>query len=381
MARTDTLGNFLTDVAGAIRTKAGTSDPIQASAFDTAIANIPSGGNGWQRPSDWWDTETILANAENKTDNNGDTVYPAYILLLADWDKTTTFSARATNASLYGDGYLTSDGAWYGTTDATHTWDETKDKPCSEGYKTRYVIVYVKNRSTALYLTLGIFDCLEIITGNATLSSLPQFGSNSSSGANNLKIKNIVISSDTIINNTIIANVSFSNCIALKKITINSSNPTTINSNAIMSTYNLETVDIPNITTLNSSCFYKCYGLNKLILNKLTSFQSAFMSDCYCIDTIELPSTITTIPSVSGSTATFSKYIKYIKLPDNFNISGMNLTNDTNITHSCIVDMISKLKDVSEESGTYTLTLGATNLAKISADELAIGTNKGWTIN
>ena len=44
MARTDTLGNFLTDVADAIRTKAGTSEPIQASSFDTAIANIPSGG-------------------------------------------------------------------------------------------------------------------------------------------------------------------------------------------------------------------------------------------------------------------------------------------------------------------------------------------------
>lgn len=44
MARTDTLGNFLTDVASAIRTKAGTSDLIQASTFDTAIENLPSGG-------------------------------------------------------------------------------------------------------------------------------------------------------------------------------------------------------------------------------------------------------------------------------------------------------------------------------------------------
>ena len=43
MARTDTLGNFLTDIADAIRTKAGTSDTITASDFDTAISNIPSG--------------------------------------------------------------------------------------------------------------------------------------------------------------------------------------------------------------------------------------------------------------------------------------------------------------------------------------------------
>lgn len=45
MARTDTLGHFLTDVANAIRTKKGTSDTIQASDFDTAIENLPSGGN------------------------------------------------------------------------------------------------------------------------------------------------------------------------------------------------------------------------------------------------------------------------------------------------------------------------------------------------
>lgn len=44
MARTDTLGNFLTDVADAIRTKGETTEPIQASDFDTAIANLPSGG-------------------------------------------------------------------------------------------------------------------------------------------------------------------------------------------------------------------------------------------------------------------------------------------------------------------------------------------------
>ena len=50
MARTDNLNNFLTDVATAIRTKSGTSGTIQASAFDTAISNIPSGGG-----DDWSD--------------------------------------------------------------------------------------------------------------------------------------------------------------------------------------------------------------------------------------------------------------------------------------------------------------------------------------
>ena len=43
MARTNTLGNFLTDVATAIRNKKGTTDTIPASNFDTEIASIESG--------------------------------------------------------------------------------------------------------------------------------------------------------------------------------------------------------------------------------------------------------------------------------------------------------------------------------------------------
>ena len=45
MARVDSLGHFLTDVADAIREKKGTSDTIQASEFDTEITNLPSGGS------------------------------------------------------------------------------------------------------------------------------------------------------------------------------------------------------------------------------------------------------------------------------------------------------------------------------------------------
>lgn len=45
MARIDTLANFLTDVAEAIRTKEGTTEAIPASEFDTRIANLSGGGS------------------------------------------------------------------------------------------------------------------------------------------------------------------------------------------------------------------------------------------------------------------------------------------------------------------------------------------------
>ena len=51
MARTDTLPNFLTDVADAIREKKGTEELIQASEFDTEIANIPTGSSEKLQPT------------------------------------------------------------------------------------------------------------------------------------------------------------------------------------------------------------------------------------------------------------------------------------------------------------------------------------------
>lgn len=45
MARTNTLGNFLTDVADAIRTKKGSEELIAAEDFDTEIENLPSGAD------------------------------------------------------------------------------------------------------------------------------------------------------------------------------------------------------------------------------------------------------------------------------------------------------------------------------------------------
>ena len=47
MARTNSLTNYLTDVATAIKYKKGDNAPIIASNFDTEIENLPSGGEDW----------------------------------------------------------------------------------------------------------------------------------------------------------------------------------------------------------------------------------------------------------------------------------------------------------------------------------------------
>ena len=49
----------------------------------------------------------------------------------------------------------------------------------------------------------------------------------------------------------------------------------------------------------------------------------------------------------------------------------------TNLTHDSLMSIINNLATV---TATQTLTLGATNKAKLSADDIAIATEKGWTV-
>lgn len=68
MARTDTLTHFLTDVADAIRAKTGSSSAIQASDFDTEIANITTGGDYLKNDVTFFDYDGTVLYSYNKND-------------------------------------------------------------------------------------------------------------------------------------------------------------------------------------------------------------------------------------------------------------------------------------------------------------------------
>lgn len=58
--------------------------------------------------------------------------------------------------------------------------------------------------------------------------------------------------------------------------------------------------------------------------------------------------------------------------------TNLDLSYCTKLTHDSIINVINKAADVT--SSPKTLTLGSTNLAKISDEEKAIATAKGWTL-
>lgn len=121
----------------------------------------------WVRPSDWWDTKSILENAQN-IEQDGVIYHPAYIMLIYNYDSTTTLEKNTSNMKTQGDAYIFSDepDTLCVGGDQTHTWDVSKDKPCSLGYKTRYIIVYMIETTNVQSVSLPSFKVVELIFGN-----------------------------------------------------------------------------------------------------------------------------------------------------------------------------------------------------------------------
>lgn len=60
--------------------------------------------------------------------------------------------------------------------------------------------------------------------------------------------------------------------------------------------------------------------------------------------------------------------------------NGFNVSWSTKLTHDSLMSIINALQDKTSVGGTWTVTLGTDNLAKLTDAEKAIATQKGWTL-
>lgn len=58
----------------------------------------------------------------------------------------------------------------------------------------------------------------------------------------------------------------------------------------------------------------------------------------------------------------------------------LDLSSSRKLTADSIMNVINEAKDLSETGGTATLTLGTTNISKLTEQQIAIATSKGWTL-
>lgn len=374
MARYTIEDTTITNIANAIREQNGSTNKYNPSQMPDAIRAIETGGGSsdeWQPQPDWWDIDKILA--EDTED------YPAkMIVLFTDENESTVFNHITGAVKL-----KLSDGTSYDFTQAiNHTWDTSKDKECSFGYKTRYYIVYFS--STEITLTYTSFltyrsdvtnSLLYVILKNLDAKLIHASG-NTYFNYNNLleKVKciNSIITTNGQSLNTCpslveIDNVNVSNGFynffgdgSLKK--INSLSFETTNKSmgymfgsTLFTEINLD--DTSNVVDF-ANAFQGCSKLkriNKLDFNSATNINNMFQS---C-------SNLLSIDEIA-----------------NIKITGLNFTQSTLLRKDTLIRILNALYNYASEgsTATYTLTLGTTNLAKLTDEEKTIATNKGWTL-
>lgn len=156
--------------------------------------------------------------------------------------------------------------------------------------------------------------------------------------------------------------------------------------------------EIPNIDTSSmtsmNSMFSSCTSLisiPELNTDKVTAMNYMFYA-CYAL---------TTIPQLNASNVTNTDQMFYscsalttlgglLNLGQAYSTSRstsyyyyrLDLSFCTALTHDSLMNVINGLYDIKTKGcNAQSLILGSTNLAKLTSEEIAIATNKGWTVS
>ncbi len=147
---------------------------------------------------------------------------------------------------------------------------------------------------------------------------------------------------------------------------------------------------IPPITIIGNDAryiFYGCRidGFTQINTSNVTNMDSMF-DTARCKNIPELDaSKVTNITSVVQNCTKLENFGGLLNLGKAFpdaSISekyALGLQNSPNLTHDSLMNVINKLYDISNK-GTQIINLGDANKAKLTTEEIAIATNKGWTV-
>lgn len=136
----------------------------------------------------------------------------------------------------------------------------------------------------------------------------------------------------------------------------------------------LKSLDFSKVTAM-SSMFESCPNLisiPQIDTSNVTRMDSMF-NNCY---------SLTTVPQLDTSNVTRmgSMFYNCRELKE-IHMTGMkesfSISSSTKFTESALVEILNNLAPV---TSTKKLTMGSTNLAKLTDEEKAIATNKGWTL-
>ena len=116
-------------------------------------------------------------------------------------------------------------------------------------------------------------------------------------------------------------------------------------------------------------------GLNNWDISKVTNITDMFAKN-WTITELDLSFwDISKVTTISGAFNNCTKLVDF-KAPKNIG-ANMSVSSSTALSHDSLMSIINNLATVTSSK---TLTLGSTNLAKLTDEEKAIATNKGWIL-
>ena len=147
---------------------------------------------------------------------------------------------------------------------------------------------------------------------------------------------------------------AFNACTKLTSVTLSDS-ITIIGVTAFNFCSSLESINIPDgVIEIRDNAFYGCTSLSDMtISNTVAKLGKSVFINCLNLTNVTLGS--------------------------GFNCNGLDLSPSTKYSVDTLVAMLTALSDRTGQTA-YTLTLGATNLAKLSDEQKAIATDKNWTL-
>ena len=353
MASEKNLNAVFTDIANAIREKKGTAEQIKPINMAEEIVNLPSGGGG----------NTLKA--------------------LLDVTK-----------SCHGFFYEYSGTSVEGLFSYSDTSSVTT---------TNYMFGYCPSLTTIpLFDTSNVTNMSSMFYQSPSLTTIPKLDTGNVTNMNYMFGGCKALTTIPQLNTSSVTNMSsmFSDCYKLTTIPlIDTSKATNMNSMFSGCSYltDVPLFDTSNVTDMN----YMFNGCSKLTTipkfntSKITSMASMLKS-----------SGITTIPQLDTSNVTnmssmFDYCRKLTSVPQldvskvtsmrdmffyctslkSILMTGMKVSFDIHwSTQFEESDLVTVLNNLATVTSTQTLTMGSTNLAKLTDEEKAIATNKGWTL-
>lgn len=167
-------------------------------------------------------------------------------------------------------------------------------------------------------------------------------------------------------------NGMFYNCYSLKSIPLLDTSKVTTFSEAFYNCYNIK--EFPTLSTNSATSFYymfyRCNSITSLHLlnsSKVTNVNGMF---AICTDLINLGGLQNLGQAyLTTQSANYSNYT-------------LNLSACTKLTHDSLMNVINNLYDIATKGcNVQKLVLGSTNIAKLTAEEIAIATNKGFSVS